>query len=82
SYPGAVLDSPIFWCSLSQILSPLLTNLRNVGCTRSKIYKPLPGKKTARSHLSNRCVCLPFKFKLRNGITRMAFSSVEYLFCG
>lgn len=28
---GATLDSPVFWCPLSKILSPLLTNLRNVG---------------------------------------------------
>ncbi|WP_324982903.1 hypothetical protein [Nostoc sp.] len=30
------MDSPIFWCSLSKILSSFLTDLRNVG------YKPLP----------------------------------------
>ncbi|WP_196511495.1 hypothetical protein [Nostoc sp. NZL] len=43
-------------------------------CTRSKIYKPLPGKKTARSHLSNHFACLPFN--------RIALSSFEYLLCG
>ncbi|MCG6135726.1 MAG: DUF433 domain-containing protein [Nostoc sp. LLA-1] len=25
------MDSPVFWCSLSKILSSFLTNLRNVG---------------------------------------------------
>jgi len=29
--PGKAMDSPVFWFSLSKILSSFLTNLRNVG---------------------------------------------------